>query len=309
MAEQGKGLIMARPTCSWVLDWLPLLVDESEGLDCDGSGLSDQDRRLIEQHLEECRACRMHHHSLQNALSVLSITATEMTAEPRTASLWPNLEDRIRGRCDPHQSGWLSSFRALCPPAASAAAERLAQGWNQLESNLPLQLAWTRDSIGDFFTRLMAPAALRTRSRSRRPLWFWNAQVGLGLGLGLGAAGLVAAVLLASSLHHRQQRGAVRIADDTVAISDTASPPPEQLEVSEDVVTATPSRTVTRASKSLSLSSSAPAPAVMGQAATSRTVATSTTAAAAETSALRYDFDLEHGTPMPPETRASKSAY
>jgi len=47
----------------------------------------------------------------------------------------------------------------------------------------------------------------------------------------------------------------------------------------------------------------------MGQIATAKTASTITTTTATATSAPRYDFDLEHGTPMPPETRTGKPAY
>jgi hypothetical protein len=47
----------------------------------------------------------------------------------------------------------------------------------------------------------------------------------------------------------------------------------------------------------------------MGQIATAKTASTITTTTATATSAPRYDFDLEHGTPMPPGTHAGKPAY
>ena len=56
MADTGKGMIMGRPSCDWVHEWLPLLVDDSDGLACEDNDLNAEDRRLIERHLTECSA-------------------------------------------------------------------------------------------------------------------------------------------------------------------------------------------------------------------------------------------------------------
>ncbi|MGZ3316160.1 MAG: hypothetical protein ACXU95_02555 [Isosphaeraceae bacterium] len=109
-------------------------------------------------------------------------------------------------------------------------------------------------------------------------------------------------------MQRRQTQVEARIAADTAPLPRMQLPLPELPEASEDVVTATSSSTVSRASKSLSLATSAvpAAAASMGQIATAKTASTVTTTA---TSAPRYDFDLEHGTPMPPETRTDKPTY
>jgi hypothetical protein len=308
MADNGKGMIMGRSSCDWVHDWLPLLVDDSDGLACEGNDLNAEDRRLIEQHLTECSSCRQHQAGLEKAISVLSIAAADMTTGLRIPSLWPRLEERIQRHQKQSRSRWLRTLRAICPEGIRVTADRFFCGCGQLRSNLPLQLAWTRDSLGDFLANRARPVFSSRRSRPGRTFRFLTPQVGFGFSL--AAAGMVL-FLLVVVMQRRQTQPEARIAADTAPLSSMQLPLPELPEASEDVVTATSSSTVSRASDSLSLASSAvpAAAASMGQIATAKTASTITTTTATATSAPRYDFDLEHGTPMPPETRAGKPAY
>jgi hypothetical protein len=306
MADNGKGMIMGRSSCDWVRDWLPLLVDDSDGLACEGNDLNAEDRRLIEQHLTECSSCRQHQAGLEKAISVLSIAAADMTTGLRIPSLWPRLEERIQRHQKQSRSRWLRTLRAICPEGIRVTVDRFFCGCGQLRSNLPLQLAWTRDSLGDFLANRARPVFSSRRSRPGRTFRFLTPQVGFSL----AAAGMVL-FLLVVVMQRRQTQPEARIAADTAPLSSMQLPLPELPEASEDVVTATSSSTVSRASDSLSLASSAvpAAAASMGQIATAKMASTITTTTATATSAPRYDFDLEHGTPMPPETRAGKPAY
>ena len=63
----GDGMMMGRSSCDWVRAWLPLLVDDSDGLACEGNDLNAEDRRLIEQHLAECSSCRQHQAALEES--------------------------------------------------------------------------------------------------------------------------------------------------------------------------------------------------------------------------------------------------
>jgi hypothetical protein len=308
MADNGKGMIMGRSSCDWVHDWLPLLVDESDGLACEGNGLNAEDRRLIERHLTECSSCREHQAGLEKAISVLGIAAADITTGLRTPSLWPRLEERIQRHQKQSRSRWLRTLRAICPEGIRVPADRFFCSCGQLRSNLPLQLAWTRDSLGDFLANRARPVFSRRRSCLGRTFRFVTPQVGFSFSL--AAAGMVL-FLLVVVMQRRQSRPEARIAAHTAPLSSMQLPLPELPEASEDVVTATSSSTVSRASDSLSLASPAvpTAAASMGQIATAKTASTVTTTTATATSAPRYDFDLEHGTPMPPETRAGKPAY
>ncbi|MGA9923914.1 MAG: zf-HC2 domain-containing protein, partial [Isosphaeraceae bacterium] len=111
----GDGMMMGRSSCDWVRAWLPLLVDDSDGLACEGNDLNAEDRRLIEQHLAECSSCRQHQAALEKAISVLSIAAADMEVELRTPSLWPRLEERIQRHQEQSRSKWLWTLRAICP--------------------------------------------------------------------------------------------------------------------------------------------------------------------------------------------------
>jgi hypothetical protein len=308
MADNGKGMIMGRSSCDWVHDWLPLLVDDSDGLACKGNDLNAEDRRLIEQHLTECSSCRQHRAALEQAIAVLSLAAADMTAGLRAPSLWPRLEARIQRHQEQSRSRWLRTLRALCPEEIRLTADRFFCGCGQLRSNLPLQLTWTRDSLGDFLANRAWPVFSGSRSRLGRTFRFVTPRVGFGFSLAL--AGMIM-FLLVVVMQRWQTQAEARIAADTVPPPSMQLPLPELPEASEDVVTATSSSTVSRASDSLSLASPAipAAAASMGQVATAETASTITTTTATATSAPRYDFDLEHGTPMPPESRAGKPAY
>ena len=308
MADNGKGMIMGRPSCEWVHDWLPLLVDDSDGLDCKGSDLNAEDRRLIEQHLTECSSCRQHRVALEQAMSVLSLAAADMTAGLRAPSLWPRLEARIQRHQEQSRSRWLRTLRALWPEGIRITADRFFCGCGQLRSDLPLQLTWTRDSLGDFLANRAWPVFSGSRSRPGRTFRFVTPRVGFGLSLAL--AGMIM-FLLVVVMQRWQTQTEARVAADTVPHPSMQLPRAELPEASEDVVTATSSNTVSRVSDSLSLATPAvpAAAASMGQVTTAETASTITTTTATATSAPRYDFDLEHGTPMPPESRASKPAY
>jgi len=308
MAEIGKGTIMGRCSCDWVHDWLPLLVDDSDGLACEGNDLNAEDRHLIEQHLAECPSCRQHQAALEKAISVLSSAVADMTAGPCTPSLWPGLEERIERHRERSRSRGLRILCALCPVGFRITADRFFCGCGELRSSLPLQLAWTRDSLGVFLANRAWPDFSSRRSRPGKRFRLVTPRVGFGFSLAVAGMALV---LLLAVMQRRQTQPEAGIAADTAPLPRMQLPLPELPEATEDVVTATSSSTVSRASDSLSLASPAvpAAAASMGQIAAAKTASTITTTTATATSAPRYDFDLEHGTPMPPETRAGKPAY
>ncbi len=129
--------------------------------------------------------------------------------------------------------------------------------------------------------------------------------------MSLAAFGIVLFFLVGYMHQHRQNQGQTPVAAQTAPLPSVQAPLLDLPEASEDVVTSTSSSTVSRASNSPSLATSAvPDTATsMGQVATAKAAATTTTTTATATSAPRYDFDLEHGTLLPPETRTGKPAY
>ncbi len=308
MADYGKGMIMGRSSCDWVHARLPLLVDDGDGLACEDNDLDTEDRRLIKDHLTHCPRCQQRQTDLKKAFTVLSIAAAEM-AGLRSPSLWPRLEERIQRHRLPYRSTWLRCWRAICPEAVQISTDRAFQGWDQLCSNLPLQLAWIRDSFSNFLVDRSLPFYPRQRDWTKRAVGALTPRVAFVFSI---AAVVILLLSLSGRLHHSQT-----LAEAQVAPQETSPPAPqfalpELADVSEDVVTATSSATVSRASNSLSLATS-PTPTSatsMGQVATAKTVSKVTTSPTDTTASTpRYDFDLEQGTPMPPETRTSKPAY
>ena len=102
--SNGDGMMLGRSSCDWVHARIPLLVDDSDGLACEGNDLNAEDRRFIEHHLTECSSCRQHQAALEKAISVLSIVAAaDMAVGLRTPSLWPR---KLSGACI---TGWNAS--------------------------------------------------------------------------------------------------------------------------------------------------------------------------------------------------------
>ncbi len=309
MADNGKGTTMGRLSCNWAHDWLPLLVDDSDGLACEGNDMTPEDRRLLEQHLTECSSCRQHRAALVEAISVLSVAAADLATEPRTPSLWAQLEKRIERDRKQSPSRWIQVIRTACPEGMLASADRLFCGYNQFLSNLPLQLAWTRDSLGDILREEVRRVIGRRGDESGEFCRFVTPR--LGVGLSLAAFGIVLFFLVGFMHQHRQNPGETPVAARTAPVPSVQTPLLDLPEASEDVVTSTSSSTISRASNSPSLATS---PALdtatsMGQVATAKAAAITTTTTATATSAPRYDFDLEHGTLLPPETRTGTPAY
>ena len=169
MVNHHKGTMMGTASCERVRQWLPLLVDDSDGLACEGNDLNAEDRRLIEQHLAECSSCRQHQAALEKAISVLSIAAADMEVELRTPSLWPRLEERIQRHQEQSRSKWLWTLRAICPEGIRITANRFFCGCGHLRSVSPRSSSpGLRDSLGDFLGDRVGPLFEGERSRLGR---------------------------------------------------------------------------------------------------------------------------------------------
>lgn len=308
MADNTKGMIMGLPSCEWVHEWLPLLVGDGDGISGDDTNLSADDRGQIEHHLAECASCRQYRAALDDAVSILSISAAEMPAGLGAPSLWPRLEEQIQRHHEQSRSTWLRFLRAICPEGIRVAADRLYRGSGYLRSQLPLQLAWTRDSVHEFLASRAQFVTSSVRSDLGTP--FRTATLRLGLGLSLAMAGMLV-LMLVTVIQRQKVQAKAQIVAKAAPIPTMETPLAEPREESEDVVTAFSSSTDSRASDSLAQAEPA-APAevpVTEQNTPAKTATTATTTTATTTSAPRYDFDLEHGTPMPPETRGGKPTY
>ncbi|WP_165249395.1 zf-HC2 domain-containing protein [Paludisphaera soli] len=278
--------------CDWVRHRLPLLTEaEADDAPAPGaeSGPARDERLAVEAHLEACADCRGRRDGLTRALGVLAAAAAESPVEPHAPSLWPALQARIEAQ---------DAARARRPGrrrsgvSARGPLERAASRLNGVRDELPLQLAW----LGD---------AAREESPARLRAWFDADRVAVAAALA-AAAILALAVGLPLAARHRNQAEA-RIAAATAPVSIPvlelplvvapafAGPldSPVLIEDAEPVdLAAVDERSLARNTD----------PPIQPDAPASGPASTSTPSPAVR-------FDLERGTPMPPDSRIGKPAY
>jgi anti-sigma factor RsiW len=285
MANQGMGKTMSNPACDWIRARLPLWVgddaDQTERKGEEGD-LSAADRQAIERHLGDCPACQRYRTTLDQALGALAIAASQMPVEPQAPSLWPTLERRIANHNARMSSRWLRAAGRLADPWSRA--------WGVLNGERALRQAWTRDSL-----REALGGRQRQGSESKR-------MPGLVLGISV-AASLLVAIIEVPALHRQWVEAQSRIVANEAPLADLGfSPlPPEEEpfatsdsdEVSDvaanQLVQAEPARTSETPVARLD-GASAPKPSPTAP-------------------PRRFGYDLEHGTPMPPDTREPKPVY
>jgi len=306
MTDNGKGTIMSHPSCELVRPWLPLMVEEEgETISAEGFDQGILDRDQIERHLAACPDCRQYRASLRGAVSILAAVAAEMPAEPVLGSLWPELQQRISRQQARPLSTRLRLWRAICPDSIRSTVDRLRGLYSHLRDELPLQLAWTRDSFHELVDHVIiwrqvklksASGLLESRLRTRFHFGFYVAIVG------------AAALLLVMIAQRPETQYEAEIVFKATPIPASQTEPVASPEYSEDVVISAPVCTATRVRDALALAGpvAPPRASTLGRSIAAQTATTATTS---EASAPQYDFDLEHGTPMPPETRPGKPAY
>jgi hypothetical protein len=283
MANQGMGKTMSNPGCDWIRVRLPLWVgdaaDQTERNGEEGD-LSAADRQAIERHLGHCASCQRYRITLDQALGALAIAASEMPVEPQAPSLWPALERRIACHNARISSRWLRTAGRLADP--------LSRAWGVLHGERALRRAWTRDSLRE---------ALRGRQRQgseskRIP--------GLVVGISV-AASLLIAIVVVPALHRQRVDAQSTIVANAAPLADqdvSPLPPDEEpLETSDpdeasdaaanQVVQTEPTRNVETPVAGLD-GASTPKPSPPPR---------------------RFGYDLEHGTPMPPDAREPKPVY
>lgn len=306
MTDNGKGTIMGRPSCESVRPWLPLFVEEEgETISGDGFDQGILDRDQIEQHLAACPDCRRYQSALQGAVSILAAVASEVPAEPGLGSIWPELHQQILQQQAQPLSTRVLLWRAICPDPIRNALDRLRGFCGHLRGELPLQLAWTRDSICEF----AAHAITWRQAKFQCTSGLLESRLRTSFRFGFCAAIVGAAALFWIVIAQRPEaRPEAQITPHATPVPVLQTEPVAVREFSEDVVISAPVCTATRARDALALAG----PVVPSQpSAAGRSIAaqTATTATISEASAPSYDFDLEHGTPMPPETRPGKPTY
>jgi hypothetical protein len=282
----GKSL--ANRECDWVRARLPLWADrgcldaqtENDRSDTIGEGrdLSGHDSRVIALHLAGCEACRGHRLNLETALAALAIAAAELPAAPEAPSLWPELSRRL-------------ADAGLANRRLKAADHKRSppRPWSALDGEGTLTRAWNRDTIGELFGSRPA----RRQSRLRRA-------TGLIARLSVAAAILV----VVSQLQIVNER--TKDAEATIKSNQTPLPEPVTAVVprAEPVVEIAPREKIEVPPNQLA-EADIPRPAESPVAA----VETGPISRPAPPSASRLGFDLDHGTPMPPDSREAKPVY
>ncbi len=302
-------MAMGHVHCSWVRERLPLLVGDSDGLAGEGGDVPAEDRARVDRHLVRCAPCRNHRASLERALANLRSAATEPWNGREDPSIWPELEAQIQYHRNKPRPVWQRFAVVICPERLRLATISLGRGYERIRGEAPLQLAWLRDSVHEQLQLRPRFLLSRIASQIMISLRIKRRQVLVGFSL---AATIV--LLLALAVVHRQESQAeAQIAPGsapTEILGGLSQRPSEQ---TMDVIIAAEPVTSSHASNSL-VQADAAAPAEPfapeSNSHPAKAIATATSeATSALTSSPRYDFYLEQGTPMPPESRGSKPAY
>ena len=275
---------MGNRECEWVTARLPLWVDHGDRngpaeIDGDHGDLTARERRQIERHLVDCVLCRNHQIGLERALGALAVAASHLPVQPEGPSLWPLLERRIANRDAGTGGRW--------PQVMGVHAGQSIQHLGNLDSARPLSQAWTRDTL-----RELLAGRNQQKPESKR-------LAKLVLRISVAAAVLVTLTGVAGA--RRQWKNAQStILANSAPLPD---PVPELLKIAEPL----PLETVDRDENDGSATQ-------LAEAEPSRPLETPTLGSDAvavpkPSPHTRFGFDLEHGTPMPRDTREAKPVY
>jgi hypothetical protein len=312
MAQKVKGVIMGRVSCEWVRQWLPLLEEDGDGLSSEPGDVSPEDRRQIECHVMDCQSCQAHRASLGCALSVLRLVASASAINRDLPSILPAVNDRIQRQSKQSRSIWLWIRRKSCFWAIGSPEDRRRRGFGRLRADLPLRIAFLPDSLTEWLTSRPRLVAWNLGANPHTLPWPGVFGRRVAVTGGLVMVGLLV-FLVGSSLVRGEHEARVQIAVNTAPIPDLDVTQAETMVEASDPApeTSPSSESATDSYSPLAEVSVSPEPLVMiSQTSPAKPVgATSSSVPSSTVPAPRYDFDLEHGTPMPPDSRAGKPAY
>jgi hypothetical protein len=291
------GTTMDNSSCEWVRGRLPLWMGPGGGLNepgDDGGDLSVEDRRAMERHLGSCPACRERRSGLSRALEVLAATADSLPAVPDGPSLWPALERRIATQ---HSRDGSPRPRARESVAGTVPTWALAA----LDDDRPLRSAWVQDTLKEV-AETAGLGALSDRVSGTRRGWSGRSPRTAGgswrvVGTSLAASILALLVIMPASWRQQVAADAIirRNAEPVeglvvpMAQADSSAADIDEFDVDED-------RDI--AAGQLARAELVKPPADPPASADAKSASSS-----------RFDYDLEHGTPMPPDGRDAKSVY
>jgi hypothetical protein len=300
MANQPMGTTMGNPECEWVRVRLPLWVgvsDDPTEPSGEGGDLSPDDRRSIERHLGSCAACGQYRAGLEQALETLGLAADALAAAPEAPSLWPALERRIAAHQARNRPRWLRTMHGV--------SERGLRAWTAFDSERPLRFAWMRDSLGAALKGAgLGEATARGLSGQRR----WVRRPARVMGTGVAAAFL--ALVIGLPVAHRYQESAQSIISANAQPLPGAVVPPLPVEAKTPAIADSandPSNPSSELAQADPISvPEAPATEAVPASKAAPVTATANPAPAAPS---RWNYDLEHGTPMPSYARDAKPVY
>jgi hypothetical protein len=280
------GKSMDHRACEWVRARLPLLAGDLDGDQAgesrENGDLTPEEWRRIERHVATCGSCRQHQAALQQALAALAAAA--MTpAETEFSSLWPTLERRIARDGAHIPSGWLTTGRRLAKwRSRGAALLSTAQARAR-----DLQLAWVHDTLLEI---LMHRKKLDPVSRRK-----------LGL---VSASSMLAAVVMlligVPVLRKQWMRAQSTIVTNAEPLTQQNISPPLTDEPAEDGANLDSDDEAS--TNRLADADPARAPETSGAGA-------DTSPASRPAHQIRFGYEVDHGTPTPPDTRESKPVY
>jgi hypothetical protein len=281
--------MMFDPACQWVIARLPLGVSaagETVDRSAEGGDLALDELRAIRRHLVTCAHCRQHESSMRRAIEVLAVAALSPPLQTDLSSLWPAMEQRIAARVSMRPA--TIEIASAWPRPAWGRLGRMVRNWLSIDNDEYLRGSWLRDEL-----RETLDAATH-----------FGARIRLGSIAGSGMAAILATVWILVPAARRQEAAAQAVmASNQRVPAELAGPP-----VSMFAQTAEDSHTP--------IESDVASDGALAQAETARVVeATPSPApdpapvAKSPPAPTRFNYDLEHGTPMPRDSRDPKPVY
>jgi hypothetical protein len=276
------GTTMVNPSCEWIRGRLPLSLGDGEAPDPPGDEAVDlglEDRRAIERHLADCPGCRRHRSELAGAIGALAVAAGAVPVAPDAPSLWPSLERRI-------------TARAL---GGDPVGVRRAEPVDRLDDDRPLRSAWNRDTLRE----LAETAGLGAWPGPPR-LGSWRV-----VGVSLAASALMIMVVVPVSWQLRAG------AEERMLVNAEPAPapvgPPAWLASSPADADAPAPDPGER--RRLPARERLQAAAIQPPAGPTPVAVAPAAAASKPQESSLLGFDLEPGTPMPPDGRDARQIY